>query len=101
MRIYDAVPENLTIFHEFFRDWLLPVQLRHGARLIGRWQTDDDRVVAVWEYDDRDTYERIQRDVRADPDCHRAQAHRQTLPTLFTTRDEVFMHAAPQLDHPT
>ncbi len=39
MRIYRAVPENLAAFHEFFRDDLLPVQLRHGARLIGRWQT--------------------------------------------------------------
>ena len=45
MRIYSAVPENLAAFHEFFRDYLLPVQLRHGARLVGRWQTEDSRVV--------------------------------------------------------
>jgi len=49
MRIYQAVPENLPVFHEFFRRWLLPIQQRHGARLIGRWETDDGRVVAVWE----------------------------------------------------
>ena len=24
MRIYQAVPENLPAFHEFFRRWLLP-----------------------------------------------------------------------------
>jgi NIPSNAP len=47
MRIYQAVPENLSIFHEFFRAHLLPVQLRHGARLVGRWETEDGRVVAV------------------------------------------------------
>jgi hypothetical protein len=37
MRIYRAAPENLALFHEFFRAHLLPVQLRHGARLVGRW----------------------------------------------------------------
>jgi hypothetical protein len=31
MRVYRAVPENLALFHDFFRTHLLPVQLRHGA----------------------------------------------------------------------
>jgi hypothetical protein len=44
------------------------VQLRHGARLVGRWETEDDRVVAIWEYDDRATYERIKAAVSQDPD---------------------------------
>jgi hypothetical protein len=95
MRTYAAVPENLPIFHTFFRDWLLPVQLRHGARLVGRWETEDSRVVAVWEYDSREAYERVEAAVRADPDAHRAQQHRTTLPPLFTSRDEVFMSAQP------
>ena len=91
MRIYRAVPENLAAFHEFFREYLLPVQLRHGARLVGRWQTEDDRVVAVWEYDDRQAYERIDAAVRADPDSQRAQKRRACLPVLFTAKDETFM----------
>lgn len=49
MRVYQAVGENLPVFHDFFRTCLLPVQLRHGARLVGRWETEDGRVVAVWE----------------------------------------------------
>lgn len=91
MRIYQAVPENLEAFHEFFRAHLLPVQLRHGARLVGRWQTQDDRVVAVWEYDDRAAYERIEAAVRADPDSARARAVRASLPPLMTSTDETFM----------
>src|SRR5215467_11548109 len=75
MRIYQAVPENLPLFHEFFRRWLLPIQQRHGARLIGRWETDDGRVVAVWEYDDRAAYQRIESAVRKDPDLILAQQH--------------------------
>jgi len=48
MRIYQAVTENLPAFHGFFRTWLLPVQLRHGARLVGRWEAEDGRTQTVW-----------------------------------------------------
>jgi NIPSNAP protein len=91
MRIYHAVPQSLAAFNEFFHDYLLPVQLRHGARLVGRWQTEDNRVVAVWEYDDRQAYERIEAAVRADPATQRARAQRARLPALFTATEETFM----------
>jgi hypothetical protein len=91
MRTYQAVPDHLEAFHAFFRDHLLPVQLRHGARLVGRWQTDDARVVAVWEYDDRAAHDRIDSAVRADPDTRAALQLRRTLPELFTSVEEVFM----------
>jgi len=80
MRIYQAVTDNLEIFHDFFRTHLLPVQLRHGARLVGRWETEDGRVVAVWEYDDRESYERVQAAVVADPATRQAQEVRRGLP---------------------
>ncbi|HVB43698.1 MAG TPA: hypothetical protein VNF47_13475 [Streptosporangiaceae bacterium] len=44
MRIYQSVRENLAVFHEFFLTYLLPVRLRHGARLVGRWEVEDGRV---------------------------------------------------------
>jgi NIPSNAP len=91
MRSYQTVRENLPLFHDFFRTYLLPVQLRHGARLIGRWEAADGRVVAVWEYDDRDAYERIDAAVRADPDSIRARQHRAELPPLITEQQETFM----------
>jgi len=93
MRIYQAVPDNLQEFHEFFRTHLLPVQLRHGARLVGRWETEDGRVVAVWEYADRAAYERIEAAVRADPETATARQRRRELPPLVVTREEVFMTA--------
>ena len=91
MRIYQAIAENLPLFRDFFQTRLLPVQKRHGARLVGRWETDDGRVVAIWEYDDRSSYERIQGAVGADPDSYEARRLRQELPPLFTAREEVFM----------
>lgn len=98
MRIYETVRENLPIFHDFFRTHLLPVQLRHGARLVGRWETDDGRVVAVWEYEDRAAYERIQAAVRADPDSRAAQGQRAQLPPLITAQEETFMATTVQTD---
>jgi NIPSNAP len=81
------------------RRHLLPVQLRHGARLIGRWETEDGRVVAVWEYDDRPAYERIESAVRRDPDSRRARQYRATLPPLITGQEETFMTSTLQADH--
>jgi hypothetical protein len=85
------VPENLPAFHDFFRNHLLPVQERHGARLVGRWETEDGRVVAVWEYDSREAYERIRSAVESDPASLAAQRYRATIGQLFTEREEVFM----------
>ncbi len=52
LRQYKVAPGQIEIFNAFFRDRLLPVQKRYGARLIGRWQTEDDmRVAALWVYD--------------------------------------------------
>ncbi len=91
MRIYRAVPENLEIFHQFFRERLLPVQERHGARLVGRWEAEDDRVVALWEYDSPEHYRRVHAGVDADPDAVSAQEYRSQLPTLVTESEELFM----------
>ena len=95
LRIYKAIPENLPTFHDFFRDHLLPIQERHGARLVGRWETEDSRVIVVWEYDDREAYERINSAVIADPASGIAQKYRATLGPLFTEREEVFMNRIP------
>lgn len=91
IRIYRGIKDNLPTFHRFFREHLLPVQLRHGARLVGRWETEDGRVIAVWEYDDKAAYERVDLAVRADPDSSAAQKHRQSLGPLFTEFEETFM----------
>jgi hypothetical protein len=90
VRRYVAVSEKLAAFHEFFNGHLLPIQVRHGARLIGRWETDDQEVIAVWEYDDRAAYERIDAAVRADPASVIAQERRDALGPLYTEVHESF-----------
>ena len=74
------------------------VQLRHGARLVGRWETHDSRVVAVWEYDSMEAYEQIQQSVRDDPDSVEAQAYRRMLAPFFTEREEIFMTSTVEVE---
>ena len=90
IRRYRAVPDNIDAFHDFFNRHLLPVQRRHGARLVGRWVTDDGEILAVWEYDDESAYKRVQSAVAADPDSIRAQEIRRSIGTLFTEVHEDF-----------
>ena len=49
---------------------VLQDQIKHGARLIGRWMkaNSDDTVeiFAIWEYDSHEAYARIELDVAAD-----------------------------------
>ena len=96
IRRYAAVAENLPAFHALFHEHLLPVQLRHGARLVGRWETDAQEVVAVWEYDDEAAYQRIDAAVRADPASVRAQEVRRELGPLFTSMQESFARSTEQ-----
>jgi len=91
MRVYSGVATHVDAFNAFFNQHLLPVQLRHGARLVGRWHTEDDRVVAIWEYDSREEYRRIQEAVVLDPDSASAKAIRDTLPQLFDSMQETLM----------
>jgi len=90
IRRYAAVPERLAAFNDFFSGYLLPIQVRHGARLVGRWETEEAEVIAVWEYDDKAAYERIDAAIRADPDSAKAREQRETLGQLFTERHETF-----------
>lgn len=94
LRIYKVIPEHAETFRHFFLSRLLPVQLRHGARLVGRWQTDDARVVAVWEYESEAEYRRIAAAVHSDPDSIAAQEYRRkSLPPFWTEREEVLMRS--------
>lgn len=102
VRRYVAQPEQLGAFHDFFNEHLLPIQVRHGARLVGRWETDDHEVIAIWEYADIAAYERVAAAVRADPDSAAAQRHRETLGPLFTEAHETLARStvagSPALD---
>jgi hypothetical protein len=96
VRRYEVLPGRIEAFNRFFHERLLPVQRRHGALLVGRWQTEDGaEVLAVWAYADRDAYRAIQAAVAADADSVAAQQYRREhLEPLVANVTERFMIAA-------
>ncbi|MBT2662989.1 NIPSNAP family protein [Bacillus sp. ISL-45] len=57
-------------FNKLFTEINLPNQLKHGARLTGRWMLphDDDttEIFAIWEYDSYENYIEIENKVSCD-----------------------------------
>ncbi|WP_208586878.1 NIPSNAP family protein [Gracilibacillus suaedae] len=69
-KFYIVKKEFVEIFNSHFHNTNLSNQLKHGARLVGRWmkENDDDTVeiFAIWEYDTYEEYLNIESKVRSD-----------------------------------
>ena len=90
----------MKAFNDFFLTRLLPVQKRYGARLLGRFQTNDGlQITAVWVYKSFDHYKEVQSLVAKDADSIAAQDYRLTeLEPLFTETDESYMTSTVPMD---
>lgn len=98
-RMYRVAPGKLEGFNTFFLQHLLPVQQRHGATLIGRWQAEEGVLLAVWAYESLEAYQDIQAHVAADPDSVAAQVYRRdNLDPLFTEVNEWMMTTTVPLE---
>ncbi|MCZ6784744.1 MAG: NIPSNAP family protein [Proteobacteria bacterium] len=91
MRTYRASRDRLASSHRVFFEQVLPVHQKHGARLVGRWQGDDGRIVVIWEYDSRADCERIQRAVQEDPDSAATAELRRSSGLFGAESEEVLM----------
>jgi len=100
LKQYIITQGKTEVFNKFFQGHLLPVQKRHGARLVGRWQSDDaKRITALWCYDSVEHYKFIEAKVKADPDAIKAQEYRkQELAPLFQATSESFLHSTVPLE---
>ncbi|MFI8575415.1 NIPSNAP family protein [Rossellomorea aquimaris] len=71
-KFYLVKKEFVETFNDHFKHTNLPNQLKHGARLVGRWMKDHDEetveIFAIWEYDSRDDYVKIETSIRNDED---------------------------------
>lgn len=99
-RMYRVAPGKLEAFNAFFLTRLLPVQRRYGAKLVGRWGSDDGNVLlALWAYESVEAYQRIQSRVGSDPDSAEAQAYRREhLNPLYTETEEWLMTSTVPLE---
>ncbi|WP_236333081.1 NIPSNAP family protein [Paenibacillus auburnensis] len=71
-KIYIVKNEFVDIFNMHFNQNNLPNQMKHGARLVGRWMVPTTamttEIFAVWEYESYEKYKEIEGKVRADSD---------------------------------
>jgi 8-oxo-dGTP diphosphatase len=69
MRTYTIIPARLEAFNALFHRELEPIFVRYGTRTVGRWQDlERSRVVAIFEYDSLEHYQRSDAAVRSDPE---------------------------------
>lgn len=100
-KTYRIRPEKLDAFTDFFHTYLYPNQIRHGAKLVGRWVNEaQDEVVAIWAYKDRQQYEEIEQSIKKSELHHAAQKKRQELGELFLTSEQDFLTSTtdPQVE---
>lgn len=72
---YVVVDGKADAFTAFFTRHVLPIQEKHGARLIGRWQTEDElEVLTIWAYESRQAAEEADRLVEQDRATAEARA---------------------------
>ena len=100
LKQYVITQGKTDIFNKFFHGHLLPIQKRHGARLVGRWQSADaKRISALWCYNSIEHYKLIEAKVKTDPDSIKAQAYRQEeLAPLYQATSEGFLHSTVPLE---
>lgn len=93
-RTYRVLPEQVDAFNAFFEEHLLPNQLKHGARLVGRFVTQSrDEVMALWEYDSCEAYQRVEAQVSGNELHLQAEARRRELGPPFLDVREDFLEA--------
>ncbi|MDM5340601.1 NIPSNAP family protein [Fictibacillus enclensis] len=69
-KFYTVKSDFVEEFNAHFNNTNLPNQLKHGARLVGRWMRDNKdntvEIFAIWEYDSYEKYVEIETNVKND-----------------------------------
>ncbi|HEU5140821.1 MAG TPA: NUDIX domain-containing protein [Bacillales bacterium] len=100
-KTYKIDPQHYERFNAFFHEYLYPNQMKHGAKLVGRWGTEaKDEITAIWAYDSMEAYERIEQAVREDDMHRKAQERRQQMKPLFYESKQDFLNATGDYQPP-
>ncbi|MEM1125862.1 MAG: NIPSNAP family protein [Bacteroidota bacterium] len=91
MRTYYAADADHEVATRIFKAYVQPVHERHGAQLVGRWLTEDRRLVVIWAYPDEAACAQTLEAVRTDPVTRSTQAEREATGLASFEREEVFM----------
>ena len=102
-KTYTIHPEKLDEFNNFFHTYLYPNQLKHGAKLVGRWVNEtQNEITATWEYESMDQYEEIEKQIRTSALHQKAKQRREELGNLFLESSQDFLTSTsePYTYHP-
>ena len=92
MRTYTVISARLEAFNALFHRELEPIFARYGTRTVGRWQdTKRSRVVAIFEYDSLEDYERSDAAVRSDPQYLAVMARASVDGAFYSSFEDVLM----------
>lgn len=91
---YKLLPKQTATFTTFFKDYILPYQIKNGAKLVGMWITqDNDQYMAMWEYTDYEEYLKIEKRNRKDELYQLAEEKRQCLGEFFLDGNQDFLES--------
>ena len=93
MRTYNIPNVDIATSTTIFQSMVRPVHELLGARLVGRWLTDDRCLVVIWEYDSEKHCQDVLSSVKNDPELIRSTAMREASGTAAADRKEVFMRS--------
>jgi hypothetical protein len=92
--------EQLEVFNDFFHEYLLPNQKKHGALLVGRWvNSSKTKITAIWRYENNHEYERIERQIEQTELHKQAKKRRLSLPPLFLDSQQEFWEMTGNYDN--
>ena len=96
-----VLPEKVIDFNEFFHEFLYPVQVKNGARLVGRWVTEmQDEIISIWEYPSYEEYLKIEERVVKDAMYQATQTQLQKLGQLFLDCRKDFLTSTGEYSSP-
>ncbi|WP_102347841.1 NUDIX domain-containing protein [Bacillus sp. Marseille-P3661] len=88
--VYRIDPEKVCDFTSYFEKFIVPNQIKNGAKLIGQWITEtESEIITMWEYPSYEDYLRIEERVKRDVIYQRAQSYLKKIgmPYLNTNQD--------------
>lgn len=102
-KTYKITPNKLDEFNDFFHTYLYPNQMKHGAKLIGRWANEaGNEITAIWKYDSFSHYKYIEEQIGSSSLYQKAQEQKKKLGMLYYESKQEFLTstAEPSSYHP-
>ncbi|MCM3571484.1 NUDIX hydrolase [Neobacillus mesonae] len=94
-------PNKVQNFLHFFHKYMLPLNIKSGAKLIGSWVTDKcDEITVIWEYPNQDEYIKIEERVKRDDMYQQLQTKLQESGPLFIDYRRTFLTSTGNYERP-